>query len=322
MEKEKIISIKNIVKIYNRLNKKQTITALKGVSFDIEKGKIFGFLGPNGSGKTTIIKIILGIIPQTSGEITVLGHSPMNRESKRYIGYLPESLYYPDFTNPLKLLQFYAGLYDMNKKETAERIDYVLSLVGLSDKKKTKIREFSKGMVQRFGIAQAILHNPKLYIFDEPASGLDPAGQRLVRDIMIKLREEGKTIFFSSHQLSEAEMVCNDVAIVNKGDLICCSPIQELLTPDSKINLSQSFSIIFELPEGKTCEDLKKNEKFKELTFEGTTHVKAMAYGKEEVNRIVKLLHCEGAHILTVNMEKRTLEEVFLEKVGETINVK
>jgi len=322
MEKEKIISIKNIVKIYNRMNKKQTTTALKGVSFDINEGKIFGFLGPNGSGKTTIIKIILGIIPQTSGEITVLGHSPMDRNSKRNIGYLPESLYYPDFTNPVKLLQFYSGLYDMGRKETAERIDYVLSLVGLSDKKKTKIREFSKGMVQRFGIAQAILHNPKLYIFDEPASGLDPAGQRLVRDIMIKLRDEGKTIFFSSHQLSEAEMVCNDVAIVNKGDLICCSPIQDLLTPESKINLSQSFSIIFELPRGKTPDDLKKNEKFKNFTFEGTSHLKIMAHGKEETNIILKLLSDEGANILTVNMERRTLEEVFLEKIGETINVK
>lgn len=322
MEKEKIISIKNIVKIYNRLNKKQTTTALKGVSFDIEEGKIFGFLGPNGSGKTTIIKIILGIIPQTSGEITVLGHSPMDRKSKRHIGYLPESLYYPDFTNPVKLLQFYSGLYDMGKKETAERIDYVLSLVGLSDKKKTKIREFSKGMVQRFGIAQAILHNPKLYIFDEPASGLDPAGQRLVRDIMIKLREEGKTIFFSSHQLSEAEMVCNDVAIVNKGELICCSPIQNLLTPESKINLSQSFSIIFEVMQGKSLDDIKKNEKFKGLIFEGSPHIKVMAHGKEEANSILKLLQSEGVNILTVNMEKRTLEEVFLEKIGETINVK
>ncbi|HPZ10449.1 MAG TPA: ABC transporter ATP-binding protein, partial [Candidatus Eremiobacteraeota bacterium] len=284
MDNGEVISVKNVVKVYNRLNKKNLVVALKGVSFSIEKGKIFGFLGPNGSGKTTVIKIILGIIPQTSGEVKVLNTSPMSRESKKYIGYLPESLYYPDFINPVKLLEFYAGLYGMNKKKTMERIDYVLSLVGLEDKKKTKLREFSKGMLQRFGIAQAILHDPQLYIFDEPASGLDPGGQRLVRDIMIRLRDEGKTIFFSSHQLSEAEMVCNNVAIVNKGEIITCAPLEDLLISGSKIDLSQSYSIIFELTEGKTLDNLTSNEKLGMLNFEGTSHLKVITSGKEETN--------------------------------------
>jgi ABC-2 type transport system ATP-binding protein len=316
MEQEKVIVVKNVRKVYNRFNKKNIITALDNISFDIYRGKIFGFLGPNGSGKTTIIKIILGIITETSGEIKVFNEPPEERKIKNKIGYLPERLYYPDFTNPVKLLEFYGSLYDMNKKEIAERTDYVLNLVGLGDRKKTKIKEFSKGMVQRFGLAQALLHNPDLCIFDEPSSGLDPGGQRMVRDIMMKLRDEGKTIFFSSHHLTEAEMICNDVAIVNKGKTIVSAPLQELLTNTGDINLNQRFSIIFELPGNIKIEELKKKEELKEYHFNGTTQFKVILPGMEKTNRVIKILQDTGCSIISVNMERKTLEEIFLEKIG------
>ncbi len=316
MAEENVISVKDVVKVYNRLNKKTRTTALKGVSFDIKKGRIFGFLGPNGSGKTTVIKIILGIIPQTSGEVTVFGSSPMSRINKKNIGYLPERLYYPDFTDAVKLLQFYGSLYDMKKREMSERIEKILSLVGLGDRKNTKLREYSKGMLQRFGLAQALLHDPGLYIFDEPASGLDPAGQRMVRDIMIKLREEGKTVFFSSHQLSEAEMVCNDVAIVNKGELVTCGALQNLLVTESGLDLSRHYIIMFELKEGLSIENLKEDKLLEKLSFEGKEPIKVTVKSNDEANKILIALREKGCNILAMDLKKRSLEELFLEKVG------
>lgn len=315
-----VISVKNVVKIYNKLNKKHRTVALDGISFDIEEGKVFGFLGPNGSGKTTIIKIILGIIPQTSGQVDVLGQSPMSRIAKKDIGYLPERPYYPDFTTSVSLLQFYGSLYDMKKVHINERIEYVLHLVGLGGRKKTKLKEYSKGMLQRFGLAQALLHSPKLYIFDEPASGLDPAGQRMVRDIMLKLRSEGNTVFFSSHQLSEAEMICDAVAIVDKGNLISCGSMEDLLSSGKELDLSQKYSVTCELPENLSLEGLKEKIKEKGFELKDEKPLKFLVSGKEHSNRLIRFLQDHNCIINSVILEKRTLEEVFLEKVGANRN--
>lgn len=191
--------------------------AVDAVSFQIGRGEIFGFLGPNGAGKTTTIRILLDFCSATSGTVQVFGGPPGHPETRRRIGYLPEVADYYDFLRAQELLRFYGQLCGMARRQITDAIPRVLDRVGLADTGKKRIAHFSKGMKQRLGLAQALLHDPDLLILDEPMSGLDPLGRRRVRDIIRELRDQGKTVFFSSHELSEAEMIADTFAIVKDG---------------------------------------------------------------------------------------------------------
>src|SRR5579863_1063917 len=202
--------------------------ALHPIHLTVEEGEIFGFLGPNGAGKTTTLKILMGLVFPTGGTARILGREWTDPAIKAQIGFLPEQPYFYDYLTAHELLEYYGQLSGVPAKGRKQRIDEVLAQVGLTDVKGVHLRKFSKGMLQRAGIAQAILHNPKLLFFDEPMSGLDPLGRREVRDLMEQLKQEGKTIFFSTHILSDAESLCDRVAIIHKGELRGVGAIDEL----------------------------------------------------------------------------------------------
>jgi ABC-2 type transport system ATP-binding protein len=208
--------------------RKRPKIALKPLHLAVEEGEIFGFLGPNGAGKTTTLKMLMGLVFPTAGTARILGKDWTDPEVKAQIGFLPEQPYFYDYLTAHELLDYYGQLSGVPGKERKQRIEEVLQRVGLTDIKGVQLRKFSKGMLQRAGIAQAILHNPKLVFFDEPMSGLDPLGRREVRDLMEQLKREGKTVFFSTHILSDAEALCDRVAIIHKGELRGIGAVEEL----------------------------------------------------------------------------------------------
>jgi ABC-2 type transport system ATP-binding protein len=199
--------------------RKRPKRALHPLHLTVEEGEIFGFLGPNGAGKTTTLKLLMGLVFPTAGTARLLGRDWTDPEVKAQIGFLPEQPYFYDYLTAHELLNYYGQLSGVPGKDRKRRIEEVLQRVGLTDVKGVQLRKFSKGMLQRVGIAQAILHDPKLVFFDEPMSGLDPMGRREVRDLMEQLKHEGKTVFFSTHILSDAEALCDRVAIIHQGEL-------------------------------------------------------------------------------------------------------
>ncbi len=192
---------------------------LRPLNLTIEEGEVFGFLGPNGAGKTTTLKLLMGLIFPTAGTARILGMEIDDPKMKAQIGFLPEQPYFYDYLTARELLEYYGQLSGVDPKQLSRKVDEVLQRVGLPDGGGVQLRKFSKGMLQRVGIAQAILHEPKVLFFDEPMSGLDPMGRREVRDLMEQLKREGKTIFFSTHILSDAEALCDRVAIIHQGEL-------------------------------------------------------------------------------------------------------
>lgn len=208
--------------------RKRPKRALLPLHLTVEEGEIFGFLGPNGAGKTTTLKMLMGLVFPTAGSARILGHEWTDPEVKAQIGFLPEQPYFYDYLTAHELLDYYGQLSGVSGKDRKGRIEQVLQRVGLTDIKGIQLRKFSKGMLQRVGIAQAILHEPKLVFLDEPMSGLDPLGRREVRDLIQQLKQEGKTVFFSTHILSDAEALCDRVAIINKGELRGIGAVEEL----------------------------------------------------------------------------------------------
>ena len=199
--------------------RKRPKLALRPLDLQVEEGEIFGFLGPNGAGKTTTLKILMGLVFPTGGSARILGMDLNDPRVKTQIGFLPEQPYFYDYLTARELLEYFGGLSGVPAKERSPRARAMLARVGLADASEVQLRKFSKGMLQRVGIAQAILHEPQVVFFDEPMSGLDPMGRREVRDLMDQLRQEGKTIFFSTHILSDAEALCDRVAIIHQGEL-------------------------------------------------------------------------------------------------------
>ena len=209
-----VIVTENVVKRFGK------ITALKGVSLTVERGEIFGLLGQNGAGKTTLIKILLGVIRKTEGEASLLDRPAGTASVRRRVGYLPEDHRFPDYHTGASLLDFYGALLDVPARVRRKRIPAILDTVGLKGRMHYKIRTYSKGMKQRLGVAQALLHEPDVIFLDEPTDGVDPVGRREIRDLMQSLKAEGKTIFLNSHLLSEVEQICDRVAILAKGELV------------------------------------------------------------------------------------------------------
>src|SRR5580692_5313844 len=208
--------------------RKRPKCALSPLRLTVEDGEIFGFLGPNGAGNTTTLKLLMGLVFPTSGSARLLGREWTDPEVKAQIGFLPEQPYFYDHLTAYELLSYYAQLSGVAAKERTRRVESTLQRVGLPDVQGMQLRKFSKGMLQRVGIAQAILHDPKLVFFDEPMSGLDPMGRREVRDLMEQLKHEGKTVFFSTHILSDAEALCDRVAIIYKGELRGVGAVEDL----------------------------------------------------------------------------------------------
>ena len=208
------------------------VESLKECTLQVERGETFGLLGLNGAGKTTLLKTLLGIVKPTTGKGLLLGKPLGDRSIKQKIGYLPENPYFYDFLTGWELLEYTAGLFEIPRSIQKQRIPALLELVGLAQSaaKKKQLRQYSKGMVQRVGMAQALINDPELVFLDEPMSGLDPLGRKQMRDIIVSLGDRGKTVFFNSHVLGEVEQICSRVGILAQGELICCGTLSELLT--------------------------------------------------------------------------------------------
>ncbi len=293
----KILEVKDVFKSYKTGFLLERKKVLHGVSFSVEKGAVVGLLGPNGAGKTTTIKSILGITPIESGEILIFGKK-LSKKTKARLGYLPEAPYFYDYLTGEEILlsfsRFYTGV-------SRDRIEEVLSLVGLSQASKKRIKTYSKGMLQRLGLAQAIVHEPELVILDEPMSGLDPIGRREFREIINRLRQEGKTILFSSHILQDVEMICDRVVMLYGGRVIKEGILEEMLQEEVKF-----FEVTVE---GLEIEGLRAERK-------AGNRVLYRVQSEEEVQRIIKMVAEGGGKVRAVVPRALTLEEIFIREVG------
>jgi ABC-2 type transport system ATP-binding protein len=235
-----VLQVKNLQKVYRTgfwLN--QTITSLKDCSLQVFQGETFGLLGPNGAGKTTLLKILLGVVRATAGTGSLLGKPLGDRAIRQRIGYLPENPYFYDYLTAWELLQFTAGLFQIPISLQRQRIPQLIDLVGLSQTtaRKKQLRQYSKGMLQRVGLAQALINEPEVVFLDEPMSGLDPLGRYQIREIILSLKAQGKTIFFNSHVLSDVEQICDRIAILAQGSLIYTGQVYDPSRLDSRYHV-------------------------------------------------------------------------------------
>jgi ABC-2 type transport system ATP-binding protein len=230
MSEDIVVQTRALSKVYRDFWGRQKVRALKALDLEIHRGEVFGLLGPNGSGKTTTIKLILGLLFPTGGEALVFGKRATDVSKNERIGYLPEESYLYRFLNAEETLDFYARLFDMSPETRQERIDALIKQVGLDGARKRQLQEYSKGMARRIGLAQALINNPDLILLDEPTSGLDPIGTREMKDMILRLKDEGKTIVMCSHLLADVQDVCDRIAILHQGELKELGRVDTLLT--------------------------------------------------------------------------------------------
>jgi ABC-2 type transport system ATP-binding protein len=298
------IETENLTKEYPHgfLNLKKK-TSLEGLNMQVDEGEIFGFIGPNGAGKTTAIKLLMRLIFPTAGSARILGKPISAIEMHRDVGYLPEQPYFYDYLTAAELLDYFARIHDLTAGDRKERVPQMLKKVALETAGKIQLRKYSKGMLQRVGMAQAILHDPKVVILDEPMSGLDPVGRREVRDIILALKREGKTVMFSTHILSDAEMLCDRVGVIVGGKLRGVGAPEQLV--DVK---TQSMEIFFELTGQSTVPLLDK------ATRTGDRY--RLQVPEAELYGAIEQVRAAGARILSVTPVRATLEEFFMNLVG------
>ena len=299
------IEIENLTKEYPHgflhLKKK---TSLEGLSMQVEEGEVFGFLGPNGAGKSTTIKLLMRLIFPTGGTARILGRSIGDIAMHRDIGYLPEQPYFYDYLTAAELLDYFAQFHDLSAADRGVRVSAMLKKVGLEGAKKIQLRKYSKGMLQRVGLAQAILHDPRVVILDEPMSGLDPVGRREVRDIILELKRMGKTVMFSTHILSDAEMLCDRVGVIVGGKL------RGVGTPGEIVGMkAQGLEILFELagPAGRESPLLAK------ATRTGDRY--RLHVEEDELYATLDQIRSAGGKVLLVAQVKPTLEDYFMNLV-------
>ena len=284
----------------------KTKKILKGISLSVEEGEIFGYLGPNGAGKTTTIKCILGLVRPEKGNIEIFGLHPFSLQAKEKIGYLPENPYFYDYLTASEFLDFCSQLFLMGKKERKERVKELLQLVGLEKALDLQLRKFSRGMLQRVGLAQALLNSPSLVILDEPLGGLDPLGRKEVRDIIVRLKEEGKTVFLSSHILQDIEMVCDRVAIIVSGEIVSQGALHELVS--EKIYFTE---VILSGIEEKELKGLAESFSVKG----GRMLLRVLR--EENLEKILELVQSQKGKIHSLIPRTETLEDIFVEVVKQ-----
>ena len=294
------IETENLTKVYPHgfLNLKKR-TSLEGLNMHVDEGEIFGFIGPNGAGKSTTIKLLMSLIFPTAGSARILGKPISDIEMHLDIGYLPEQPYFYDYLTAAELLDYFARIHDLTAADRKTRVPQMLKKVGLESAGKIQLRKYSKGMLQRVGMAQAILHDPTLVILDEPMSGLDPVGRREVRDIILELKREGKTVMFSTHILSDAEMLCDRVGVIVGGKLHGVGAPEKLV--DMK---TQGMEILFELAGQTTAPLLAK------ATRTGDRY--RLQVPEQDLYGAIEQLRVAGARILSVAPVRATLEEFFM----------
>ncbi|MDR2346264.1 MAG: ABC transporter ATP-binding protein [Planctomycetaceae bacterium] len=279
---EVVVETRNLTKVYRDFWGRQKVRALKALDLEIVRGEVFGLLGPNGSGKTTTMKLLLGLLFPTAGEIFILGSSAANVKKNEKIGYLPEESYLYKFLNAEETLDFYGRLFNMSGVVRRQRIAQLISRVGLESAKKRQLREYSKGMARRIGLAQALINDPELVLLDEPTSGLDPIGTRNMKDLILDLKKQGKTVIMSSHLLADVQDVCDRIGILYQGELKELGRVNDLLKVSTE------------------------------------TEIRASNLSENAMNKIKKIIEEDNAKLIYSGHPNTSLEELFLKIIEES----
>jgi ABC-2 type transport system ATP-binding protein len=303
-----VLEVENLRKEFLRGFLRKRTVAVDGISFAVEPGEVFGFLGPNGAGKTTTMKMLMGLIHPSGGKATILGAAVGDIAAKRRIGYLPENPYFYDYLSATEFLHMVGQLYGLDRAERSKRTDALLDRVGLGMAKTRAMRSYSKGMLQRVGLAQALIGDPDLVVLDEPMSGLDPIGRREVRELILDLRDRGKTVFFSTHILADANLMCDRVAIIVKGKIRDVGPLGALLSP--KI---ERVEVLWQGPEPVREQLEAEFAGDHQQSSEGHVYV---ATEQDVVDRFLAAVLAAGGSITQVSPQRETLEQLFVRDAG------
>ncbi|MGF1482495.1 MAG: ABC transporter ATP-binding protein [Cyanophyceae cyanobacterium] len=303
-EPRPVVQTWNLGKSYRTgfwLNRK--VTSLKSCSLTVYQGETFGLLGPNGAGKTTLLKSLLGIVRPTQGRGILLDRPLGDRRVKQRLGYLPENAYFYDYLTAWEFLEFVGGLFGLPNSVQQRRIHELLNVVGLAREtaKKKQLRQYSKGMLQRVGIAQALINDPEIVFLDEPMSGLDPMGRYQVREIILALKEQGKTIFFNSHVLADVEQICDRLALLARGELICVGSLQEIL------GTADGYQVVIKGGEAEKLQHWLTN-----MTRENNYWCGQL---KGQPEAFIATLPAMKAQLVSLNLARVSLEEFFLEQL-------
>jgi len=299
------IVARGLTKVYGgRL--KDHVAAVDDVSFSVQEGEVFGFIGPNGAGKTTTIKMLLGLLFPTAGDADVLGMPAGDIETKRRISYLPESPYFYEHMTGAEVIDFYCRLFRMGAAARKAKTGELLDRVGLADDSRRTLRQYSKGMLQRIGIAQALINDPDLLFFDEPTSGLDPIAHKDIQELIASLGKQGKTVFLSSHQLGDVETVCDRVAIINRGKIVKTGTLDELL------HVGRTVVTLSKPSEG-LVDQLKP---LAERVSTDGEQVRVYVETEENVHSVLDLARGKAA-LVSVVPQRQTLEDLFVEIIRE-----
>jgi ABC-2 type transport system ATP-binding protein len=320
------IDVHDLKKTYRTPFTRKKVEALRGVTFAVERGHIFGFVGPNGAGKTTTIRTLMGLIRPTAGTATLLGHELPSRAARRKIGFLPEAPYFYDYLTVGELCDLAGRLFGMAPAARRKRADELIERVGLAGARGQNLKKFSKGMLQRAGLAQALMNDPELVVLDEPMSGLDPIGRKEVRDLILELRDQGKTVFFSTHILSDVEAITDRVAIIARGQL------QAHGTPAELVSRSlQGFEITVRLPaaaapdrgNGAAVVAGEIRDQVAADLARGATRVRRVGdelslllAADADVDAWIARAHAAGAKVMEIAPRHETLEELFVRRVA------
>ncbi len=280
--------------------------AVQDLTLEVPRGEVFGFLGPNGAGKTTAIKVLMGLIHPTSGSARLLGLAPEDVHAKERVGFLPELFRFHEWLTAEEFLDFHGQLYGMGAAKRRRRVPEVLELVGLRGEAKYRLRTFSKGMQQRIGIAQAILNWPDVVLLDEPTSALDPIGRRDVRDLIRLLKEEGRTVFLNSHLLSEVEMVCDRVAIIDRGRVIATGRLQELLAQTLEVEVEAA---------GSTPEMLQDLQRLGQSAESVDGRIVLRLPDRESIPLVAETVLRHGGKLYSLSRRRGSLEDLFIRVV-------
>jgi len=283
---------------------------LDDITFCVREGEIFGFVGPNGAGKTTMLKVLLGLIRATSGSARVLGHDVAETAFRRHVGFLPENPYFYDYLTGRETLDFYAVLCGLSRKARRERREELLAQVGLAHAADARVRTYSKGMQQRLGIAQALVHDPDVVFLDEPMSGLDPIGRKEVRDLILRLREKGKTVFMNTHILHDVELVCDRVAIIAGGRIRYEGAIQDFVAAGERVTDLLVASVPAHLA-------LLLEERYA-AQLRGVGDRIEVRVPEKAVDAALAALLEAGASVVSVSPHRASLEQIFMSAVEES----
>jgi ABC-2 type transport system ATP-binding protein len=312
---ELAIDVRGLAKTYRTPFARKRVEALRGVTFSVERGQLFGFVGPNGAGKTTTIRVLMGLVRPSAGSATLLGHPLASGAARARIGFLPESPYFYDYLDVTELCDLTGRLFGLAPAVRKRRADELIEKLGLGHARNISLKKFSKGMLQRAGLAQALINDPELVVLDEPMSGLDPIGRKEVRDLIVELRDAGKTVFFSTHILSDVEAITDRVAIIARGQL------QSIGTPGELVSRSlTAVDIVVRAPAGESSEASETRDA---ALGRGALRVRrvgdelSVTLGAEDdVDAWIARAHAAGAKLLQVTPRHETLEDLFVRQVA------